>query len=71
VPSRQTRLVDVERTIAQLEASGLRTILWSPALEDPKADADMAAIATLRTYLHDRYRPVHAFADGDAVWERR
>jgi hypothetical protein len=71
VPSRQTRLVDVERAITELEASGLRTILWSPALEDPKADADMAAIAALRTYLHDRYRPVHAFADGDAVWERR
>jgi hypothetical protein len=71
VPSRQTRLVDVERAITELEASGLRTILWSPALEDPKADADMAGIAALRTYVHDRYRAVHAFPDGDEVWERR
>jgi len=69
VPSRQTRLEDARRAIAELEASGLRYVLWSPPLEDP--DRDMEGVAALRAYVHDRYRPVQVFADGDAAWERR
>ncbi len=71
IPTRQTRLQDVERSIAQLDATGLRYIVWSRPLEDAEENVDMEGVTALRAYVHERYRPVHAFPDGDEVWERR
>jgi hypothetical protein len=71
VPTRQTRLEAVDLAIAQIEATRLQYVLWSPALEDIGSDLEMAGMMALRAYVHEHYRPVRAFSDGDEAFERR
>jgi hypothetical protein len=71
VPTRQTRIESVQLAIAQIEATRLQYVLWSPALENCAGGPEMAGMVALRAYVHERYHPVRAFSDGDEAWERR
>jgi hypothetical protein len=51
----------LDRAMRELDARQVRYIVESPAL----------AVPEFHEYLQARYRRVHAFADGDELWERK
>jgi hypothetical protein len=69
----QTRPEFVLRIVQQLEAAGVKYILWSPELNKPDFPARPLEdhLDPLRGYLRGNYRPIRSFPDGDEIWERR
>jgi hypothetical protein len=67
-PGEETRPEDIASVIQQLEGKRVQYVLWRARLDSAESSKDH--LLPLRTYLHLKYTQVHAFADGDTVWER-
>jgi len=67
-PGEETRPEDIAAVIQQLEGKRVQYVLWRARLDSAGSSKDH--LLPLRTYLHLKYTQVHAFADGDTVWER-
>jgi hypothetical protein len=66
-----TRPEYVEAAVRQLQAAPVRYILGTPRLNspDPLEGEAVYHLVPFRTFVNERYRKVHTFADGDEVWE--
>lgn len=63
----------VELSIRQLDAKGVRYVLWAPRLESPVIQKNPVEnpLAAFRAYLEEHYWRVHTFSDADQLWERK
>ncbi|MGC2402468.1 MAG: hypothetical protein WA510_21920, partial [Acidobacteriaceae bacterium] len=69
IPGGENRPEDITLAIRQLEQKRVQYILWGARLDSDESPED--SVKPLRAYLHRNYLPVHTFADGDRVWERK
>lgn len=67
-PNEQTRPVDVDVAIRQLQEREVRYVLWSKRLDIRHSGN---SLAPLQTYLFDRYELVRVFSSQDELWERK
>jgi hypothetical protein len=72
-PFDETRPEWVVACIQQLDAKGVRYVVWAPRLNSPgdTVHPETYHLAPLHEYLRDHYQMIHRFADQDEVWERR
>jgi hypothetical protein len=71
IPGKQTPREHAERAIAELEASRVGWVLWTPAPVDLTAQGAGDGWETLRSHLESHYRLARTFEGGDELWERR
>ncbi len=71
-PTEYTRPEQVQIVLEALEKHRVRFVLWPVWLDLPEEHHRTDDhLGPLRAYLHDNYRVVKTFGDGDQVWERR
>lgn len=62
----------VERAMRELNEKQVRYVLWPASLNRTGLDPLWTAhLPELRSHLQDGYAQVHAFSDGDEIWERK
>jgi len=71
VPGGAASTENVRRTVDEMERVKLAYVLWSPVEYEAAPSVAREPVATLAAYLHERYRLVASFADGDQAWERK
>jgi hypothetical protein len=59
-----------QRAVEQLKARNVRYVFWSQRFDQLRGAA-ATHIAPLRSYLHQSYRNVHTFPDGEEAWEKK
>jgi hypothetical protein len=70
VPTPQTTIAMAQRAIAGLDDSRVPYVVWSGVLEAAAAQPSFEGMTALAGYLHQHYRRVETFKDGDEVWAR-
>lgn len=59
-----------EAAVQQLKARQVRYVLWAGRFEMMNGTAQ-AHIEPLRSYIHESYREVRVFPDGEQLWEKK